>query len=181
MSLPGTPTIVLMGLRGSGKSTLGRLLAADLARPFVDLDDRTARLLGFDAAGPALRAVGEPAFRAAETRALAGVLEGSGLVVALGGGTPTAPGAADLLDARRADGRARTVYLRAEPRTLTGRLASDATDRPSLTGRAAVDEVAALFEARDPLYRRLADRVVEVDGLEAPAVLRAVRAWADDS
>ena len=62
---PRTAT-VLIGLRGSGKTTLGRLLAARRAVPFVDLDDRTVASAGLASVSAMFRAVGEPAFRLAE-------------------------------------------------------------------------------------------------------------------
>ncbi len=67
--------IVLMGLRGSGKSTLSRALGTALSRPVVDLDDRTAALLGRATPGEALRLHGLAAFRDAEVRALCDVMK----------------------------------------------------------------------------------------------------------
>lgn len=172
-------TIVLMGLRGSGKSTLGRRLAERLGRVFVDLDDRTAAALGASAAGAALRSHGEPAFRAAEVVALREALGEAGVVLALGGGTPTASGAADLLREAAASGGAALVYLRAEPRTLAGRLtAAGAPDRPGLTGDDPVAEIAMLFERRDPLYRELAGATLYLDGVGEYAALAMLVAWA---
>lgn len=155
--------VLLIGLRCSGKTTVGPLLAQRLGRLFVDLDDRTAAAAGCGRAGEALRSLGEPGFRAAEVRALREVLEaGVPMVVALGGGTPTAPGAAAMLMDAQARRAAVVVYLRASPEVLTERMrAGGHASRPSLTGAGAVDEVAVLFQRRDPLYMRLADRVVD--------------------
>lgn len=175
-----TPTVVLMGLRGSGKSTLGRALADRLARPFVDLDDRTARALGCETPGEALRAQGIDRFRAAEARALAATLEeleNDPGVLALGGGTPTAPNAAGELAGRRAAGSVRIVYLAASPATLADRLRTPgAPDRPALTGADPIDEIAALHTQRDPLYRSLADAVLELDATTEHAALDALLA-----
>lgn len=160
--------IVLMGLRGSGKSTIGRLLGATLGREFVDLDDRTAAMIGAATPAKALAEGGEPAFREAEFRALGEVLASAGRVVALGGGTPTAPGATSLLERERDAGRAVIVYLRASPDELRGRLAAtDTRSRPSLTGLGTLNEIEAIHAARDPLYQRLASRVEEVGGRSA--------------
>lgn len=155
--------VLLIGLRCSGKSTVGRLLAERLQRPFIDLDDRTAAILNFTTAGDALRTHGEPAFRAAESQALRAVLtDPTPAIIALGGGTPTAPGAAALLLEAQGAGRAMIVYLRATPELLAQRLRnSSAATRPSLTGAGAVAEVGLLFQQRDPLYTRLANRVAD--------------------
>ncbi|MCB9844882.1 MAG: AAA family ATPase [Phycisphaeraceae bacterium] len=158
--------ILLIGLRGSGKSTRGRALAARLSRAFVDLDEVTPREMGCATVREAF-ARGEAAFREAEVRALRRVLESDGQVVALGGGTPTAPGAADLIRAERRAGRARVVYLRADAAELRRRLErEDNAQRPSLTGRGVLEEIEEVFARRDPLYRDLADGVVEGENLE---------------
>lgn len=163
--------ILLMGLRASGKSTVGELLASRLGRAFVDLDDVTAARLGCVDVPEAWARFGPDAFRAMETEALREVLENEGQVVALGGGTPTAPGAEALLASSRLE-PAQLVYLRARPETLQQRLArTDLSSRPSLTGDGVIEEVRRVFEARDADYQRIASRVVEVDGLSVEAVV----------
>lgn len=171
--------LLLIGLRGSGKSTLGRLLAAELGAAFVDLDDETPGVLGAAGVREAWDRHGEDGFRKAEVVALARVLREDGRVVALGGGTPTAPMAAELIADERAAGRARVVYLRATPATLRARLGdSDNAHRPSLTGAGVLDEVEQVFARRDPAYLGLADRTLEVDGLTpAAAVDELRRVW----
>jgi shikimate kinase len=169
------PNLILIGLRASGKSTLGRLLAQELGRDFVDLDELVARQMNASGPGEIIEREGIDAFRSAETEALRSVLNTSGQILALGGGTPTAPGASELLR----DSDARIFYLKATPETLRARLArTDNTDRPSLTGDDVVDEVQALFEQRDPLYRSLAESVVHVDGVSEASALRALFALA---
>lgn len=161
------PRVVLIGLRASGKSTLGRLLAERLGVGFVDLDDRTAARLGAPSAGAGLRAAGEAAFREAEAGALEEALRAGG-VVALGGGTPLAPGAADAL---RACG-APIVYLHASVEELESRLSSsDLATRPSLTGAGTVGEVGGVYAARDPLFRSLSTVVVDTGDRDARRVL----------
>jgi len=160
--------IVLIGLRGSGKSTVGRIVADRLRIPFVDLDDRTPRLLAEPTAADALRNHGEAAFRAAEAEALREALNTRAFVViALGGGTPTAPGAPDML---RGSGCA-LIYLRGEPGALRQRLQStDLGTRPSLTGDDPLVEIDRVFEQRDPLYRALAHSVIAVDDRSVPEI-----------
>jgi shikimate kinase len=137
----------------------------------IDLDDRTASVLGHKAAGDALRAVGIDAFRAAEVVALRGVITGPPCVLALGGGTPTAPGAAELLGSLRRPAPPRLIYLRASPATLAARIERDPTDRPPLTALTPLEEIQMLFASRDPLYASLADFVIDVDGRSEAALV----------
>lgn len=173
--------ILLIGLRGSGKSTLGRLLADRLRRPFIDLDDLTAAELGTHSPAEAFTSHGEPAFRLAEARALSLVLAGDqrpSPVVALGGGTPTAPGASDLLQQARTDNRARMVYLRASVNTLRDRLErSDASSRPALTPLGLLDEIATILQRRGPLYTAIADVIIEIDTLTPQQATDQIAAW----
>lgn len=177
MSAPaGPPIVVLMGLRASGKTTLGRALAACLGREFVDLDDRTLARLGDATITDAFRRAGEPAFRAAEADALRAALDERAIVLALGGGTPTAPGAETALRGAQAGGLAWICYLRCEPDALRRRLrdaGGAGTGRPSLTGADPLDEIERVYDARDPLYRALADVVVEGDA-SPEAVIEAL-------
>lgn len=167
------PTIILLGLRGSGKTTLGRALAQKLSREFVDLDDEVARSNGSESSGEALRSLGEARFRRAEASALFNVLahapraRGKGRILALGGGTPTNIAARQFLEDLVEDGRAQIVYLRATPATLRERLrATDLAERPSLTGEGTLEEIDQLFAARDNAYRALATRTLDVDGMD---------------
>lgn len=167
---------VLIGLRGSGKTTLGRLLAARRKVPFVDLDARTVAAGGHASVSALFRAVGEAAFREAEARALAEALEvdaRAGAVIALGGGTPTAPGAADMLARARAEGRIRVILLEAPAAVLGARLSVAPGDRPLLLGADFAEEAALLGARRLPAYRAMSDAIVATVG-EAAAGLKAL-------
>jgi shikimate kinase len=151
--------ILLIGLRASGKSTLGRALATALGGvPFVDLDDHTREALGATTVREAFLDAGEAGFRAAEAQALARALRsGEAHVLALGGGTPTAPGAAEQIAEARREGRAFVVFLDPPLSTLAERLTTHEGDRPSLTGRGVVAEIGDVAAVRRPLYAALAD------------------------
>ncbi|MBX3404370.1 MAG: shikimate kinase [Phycisphaeraceae bacterium] len=167
--MPEAANLLLIGLRGSGKSTIGRMLAARLGREFVDLDNTTAALLNCRTPGEAFAAHGESVFRIAENRALINESVIGGRVIALGGGTPTAPGVAQMLEGDRSAGRAVIVYLRVMPDVLRARLrATDTSTRPSLTGTGTLEEIESVFAARDPVYRRLATHVIEAAAEENP-------------
>jgi len=159
--------ILLIGLRGSGKTTLGRALAESLSTSFTDLDAVTLRRMGRPSVADAWCAEGEDAFREAEVEALRELISGEGGwgVIALGGGTPTASGAEPVLR----ETNARIVYLRGEPELLRRRLPTgDDPDRPSLTGADPLEEIERIFARRDPLYRSLAHVVIELRAHETP-------------
>ncbi|MFG0315593.1 MAG: shikimate kinase [Phycisphaerales bacterium] len=165
------PNLILIGLRASGKSTLGRLMSQRLGRDFVDLDDVVAQRMNAPGAGQAIARDGIDAFRSSETESLRSVLGSSGQIIALGGGTPTAPGAADVLRASEAN----IVYLRGTPETLRDRLSqADNADRPTLVGDDVISEVQTLFDQRDGLYRELATSVIHIDGVREESVLEAL-------
>ncbi|MEM1331361.1 MAG: shikimate kinase [Planctomycetota bacterium] len=173
--------IVLCGLRCSGKTTTGRLLASRLGTPFSDLDEIVAAAEGASAA-EIITDRGLDAFREAERRSLERFLatpERRG-VLALGGGAPTHPPLAKLLTNAANDGHLVIVYLRAAPVVLAARLRSPANagSRPTLTQGASDPsaEVEQLFEERDPLYSSLAGLVVETDELGNEAVADRVLA-----
>ncbi len=175
------PPIVLMGLRASGKTTIGRLVAEQLGLGFVDLDDRTADRLDTPDPAEAIRTLGLDAFRDAETDALRDALLEGPLVIALGGGTPTAPGAVDLLRAHTDAGGA-LIYLHAGPSVLRARLTRTDTDtRPSLTGAGTVEEVDEVYLRRDPLYRDLCTRIIETKDQSPHQVARLIAQLITDS
>jgi shikimate kinase len=127
---------------------------------------------------------GQAAFREAETRTLESLLEDGSVVIALGGGAPTAPGAAGVIQAARSDGRAFVVYLRCSLATLELRLratlASDA-NRPSVTGGDPVLELGELLRVREPIYRALCDSEVDGETGDVEEVARRVRGASDQA
>tara|TARA_R110002072_G_scaffold42064_12_gene118180 strand:- start:134613 stop:135161 length:549 start_codon:yes stop_codon:yes gene_type:complete len=173
------PNLILIGLRASGKSTFGRRLADALGRAFVDLDDASAAVLDTTGAGEAIERHGIDAFRNAEAQALGTALQAADQVIALGGGTPTAPSCADMLEAAQHAKASRVIYLRALPETLRDRLAqADNTNRPPLVGGDVLDEVQTLFDQRDGLYRKLAESVIHTDGVSEDSVMAGLVAIA---
>lgn len=165
-----------MGLRGAGKTSLGKALAEAHAMPFADLDEWSAHAAGFPTPGEAITRLGEPAFRRAEAASLRVALLYRGHVFALGGGTPTAPEAERLIRDARTARHVRVIYLRARPETLHARLArTNLAERPTLTGAGTLEEIAVLFERRDALYRSLAEVVIDTDELTFDRVLSALK------
>jgi shikimate kinase len=160
--------LTLVGYRACGKSTVGRLVSARLGWPFIDADADLERRLGMPIADFFARR-GEPAFRAAESVALAEILGKSGsLVFATGGGCVLSAENRGLI---RQNGGT-VAYLHVPASVLQERLRRDAGGRPSLTGAAVADEVPRLLALREPLYREIADAVIAAEG--PPATVAAM-------
>ncbi|MBN8598306.1 MAG: hypothetical protein J0L78_11595 [Planctomycetes bacterium] len=168
--------LILLGLRTSGKTTLGAIAARFLSTTFLDLDLLTAKVLNQPTAGDAIRNLGLGAFRAGEVRALDSQEARGAGVLSLGGGTPTDPHARESLKAMQNAG-SRIVYLRATPETLKARMAkTDLATRPSLTGKSPIDEVDQIFAERDPIFRSVADITIDVDAMTERIALASVLA-----
>lgn len=167
--------LALVGLRCSGKSSLGRLWAERTGAPFADLDDLLVELADEASAGELLAAVGEAEFRRRETHALAEYLDRDlPAVLATGGGAILTPTNRAILREH-----CLVVWLDAPPSVLAARLLADETLRPSLTGADAAQELETLAEQREPLYREVADlrldATLEIDASADELALRVER------
>lgn len=155
------PLLLLIGLRCSGKTTLGAATAKAIGAPFQDLDERALALLGCTSVTEAFERHHELGWRHAEGRALQDALHaGTGGVLAVGGGTPTAPTACESIRAAQSAGWLRVALLHPGNQTLARRLSTHRGDRPRLATDDAA-EVARLSGERLPLYRSLADITVD--------------------
>ena len=170
--------VVLTGFMGSGKSTVGRLLAEELGWEFVDLDDVIEQRSGMGVA-QIFAQRGEEVFRKEETAALVATLRRSRAVIALGGGAPETLANRLFLEQTPATA---IIFLSASFAALAQRCAEQAVD-PSLPVRPLLADAAAArlrYAARLPLYERLAHVSVETEG-QVPeetmaAVLKAIAA-----
>ena len=161
--------VVLIGMMGSGKSTVGEVVASRLGAAFIDSDDQVER-----ATGRTVREIfesdGEAAFRRLETEALAAALATpERAVIAAAGGVVLDRANRELL--RSAD---TVVWLRARPDELVGRVG--ASDHRPLLGDDALGVLRQLDTDRAPLYGEVADAVVDVDGLDLLDVVERVLA-----
>ena len=154
--------ITLTGFMGSGKTTVGRILADALGCPFLDLDDLIVKKAGKSI--PDIFAQdGEPAFRQLEARLLRQTVEKYGestAVLSLGGGAILAPASATLVHEKTV-----CIYLRATLDTLLSRLAGESAGRPLADA-----SLAERLAAREPLYEKTAHVVIDTDGLSPEEV-----------
>lgn len=171
--------LVLVGLMGAGKSTVGQLLAGLLHRPFVDTDARVEAAAGRSIA-ELFRLEGERRFRQLEAEEIRRVAALRGQVVAVGGGALVEPANATQLR-----GTGDLVLLDAEPAELAARLEREdavhggGPTRPLLADAPdPATRLAELRALRDAAYVGWASHVVDTTGLEPAAVATAVLAWA---
>lgn len=166
-------SVVLVGYRGSGKTTVGNLLAERLGMTCIDTDAMVAR-----AGGVTIRdifaCIGQPYFQELEMEALEESLATSNAVIATGGGI-----------VMRNENRERlkkaghpVVYLASNPELLYSRIQSDvnsAVNRPNLTKFSdGLEEVRHVLGIRDPLYREVATVVVDVTTLSPQQVVEQI-------
>jgi shikimate kinase len=153
--------LILIGYRATGKTTVARVLSAQLACDWMDADVEIERRAGKSIA-EIFAQDGEPAFRDLEAQVIADLCKRESLVLAAGGGAPLRP---ESRQAMRASGR--VVWLKAEPETILARMSGDATTagrRPDLTDQGGLAEIVELLGNRTAIYRESAHLEVDTEG-----------------
>ena len=170
----GRRSIVLVGMMGVGKSSVGRRLAARLAIPFVDADVEIEKAAGMSIAD-IFSHQGEAYFRSGEARVIARLLEGGPQVLAAGGGAFMNPNTRDLVRAKGV-----SVWLKAEIDVLLRRISKRRNDRPLLQTADPGETLRALLVEREPVYAQsdliVQSREVPHDAVVAD-IMTALAAW----
>jgi shikimate kinase len=159
--------IFLVGLPGAGKTTVGRLLAQRLQKQFVDCDHELVKRTGVTIS-TIFEIEGEAGFRLREARLLEELTRFSEVILATGGGAVLRPDNRSLLASR-----GYVIYLRAVPAELWLRTRHDKS-RPLLQGGNAEAKLVSLHAERDPLYREIADSVVNTGTQSVKSLVRQI-------
>jgi shikimate kinase len=155
--------IVLVGLMGTGKSSVGRQLASVLHRPFVDTDKKVEARAGKNVRD-IFETEGENAFRSLESQIVADVLHSqNSSVIAAAGGVVTQEVNRDVLLRQREDGRCVVVWLQADMNELLGRV-KKGVHRPLLDADPS-GTLASMARDREQFYEQVASVVVDTSGL----------------
>lgn len=167
--------IFLVGARAAGKTTIGRMLAKKLGLPFVDMDQHLLQIDG-RTVDEIVAQEGWPGFRARESANLRQVAQAfaDGCVVGTGGGVVLAEHNRSFM---REHGM--VVYLEAPVQVLTQRLSRNPlnSQRPSLTGRGLLEEMAQVLNERQPLYHAAAHHIVDSTHTQAEICRRIQELW----
>ena len=166
--------VILTGFMGSGKTTVGRLLAARLQWSFTDLDDAVELSQGLRVP-EIFQQRGESAFRVAEAEALGGLLERKRLVISLGGGAAATPAVRTLV---ANTSMTAVIHLHADFDVLQRRCARQARD-PAANSRPLLEDVAAArlrYTERAPFYARLAHTRIDVSAADPGEVVEQILA-----
>jgi shikimate kinase len=161
--------VILVGLPGSGKSTVAPLVADALGLPFVDVDGVIVRRMGMPV-DRIFGEFGEARFRELEREAMAGLLDGPASVLAPGGGWAAQAGSLEA-----ATPRSLIVYLKVPPATALAR-ALEGTERPLLAGGEGMARMTALLGEREARYQ-LADLTVENHGDDPAVAATEIVGW----
>ena len=157
--------LILVGMMGAGKTTVGRLLARRLKRQFLDSDLEIERRCGVRI--PVIFDIeGEAGFRARETQVIAELSALEGIVLATGGGVVLAE-----QNRHQLASRGTVVYLHARPGHLWLRVRHD-RNRPLLATPNPQKRLEELYAERDPLYREVADIVLDTGKQSAQSLCR---------
>ena len=158
-----TKNIILIGMPGSGKTTIGKIIAEKMGREFVDTDELIAKMYGQPAY--LIKTQGELAFRELEKKTFSEVSKKSSLVISTGGGIVTVP---ENLEKCRQNGYC--IFIEREPSLL------ETKGRPLSQGDSAVEK---LYSEREPLYKKFAEASVQNNSTPEQVAENAINKFKD--
>jgi len=164
--------IILIGVRGSGKSAVGSRLAARLQMKFVDTDDLIESKEGY--ISDIVKSKGWDYFRRLEKSMIEEISKEDHLIIAPGGGA--------VLDADNVKALKRNgfiIWLKANQQTLLRRIEKDQgsfTRRPTLTGKGTLEEIEETISEREPFYEKASDIQIDTSMIDVEAVAKEVLA-----
>jgi shikimate kinase len=170
--------IILIGYRGSGKSTVGQILAARLGWQFVDLDGLVVQKAG-QSITQIFATDGEPSFRKREKEALQSLRRVSRHVIAAGGGAVLEQDNRNLI---KRIGKA--IWLRAPAVALWSRISKDdvnRANRPNLTAYGGLQEVERQLTQREPVYDQVAVHIVDTLSVSPSEIAESIELWLEAS
>lgn len=167
--MPSSTVIALIGFRGTGKTTVARLLAEQLGYGWIDVDDEIEIQAGKTIAA-IFEEAGEGVFRELESTLVASLCDRKKTVLALGGGAVLREDSRNCIAQCQA-----VVWLTASASAIERRISADPTTgtrRPNLTNHGGRTEIEVLLEQREPIYRACATLEVDTED-RAPAEIAA--------
>lgn len=169
--------IVLIGYRGSGKSTVGRRLAAHLKMRFVDIDDLIEERQGLPISD-IVKSHGWGHFRKLESGTIEEISKENGLIIAPGGGAVLDT---DNVKALKKNGF--IIWLKTDKQILVERLNHDPgtqTRRPTLTGKGTSEELKEVMSLREPIYERVSEIQIDTSMIDVETVVERISAIVDE-
>ena len=166
--------LYLIGYRGSGKSSVGKIISSKLGWPLFDTDQMIVQMAKKSIA-EIFATDGEESFRDLESKVIAVAASDQQLVVSLGGGAVIAMANRDAI---KTSGK--SAWLRLKPDTAWARIDADSKNkknRPALTDLDGLEEVKTMMERRTPLYDECADFTIDVDKLSLEEIADRVISW----
>ena len=163
--------VILIGFRGAGKSTVGKLLANRLKRDFIDTDEYIVEITG-KTIKDLFEEEGEEGFRKIEVDAIAKISKMDNKIIASGGGIVIKGENIDNLE-----DNGFLVFLNATPTVIHDRILQDENttqQRPSLTNKDLFDEIRHVIEQRQPLYRKAANYTINTSYMTCEEIVKEI-------
>lgn len=164
-------SIILIGFMGAGKTTIGKILAKELNYKFLDTDEMIVSREGMSI-NDIFDKHGEEYFRTLETELLTELVENNveNVIFSVGGGLPIRKDNHFYLKKL-----GKVIYLSVTEATIRKRLAGD-TQRPLLRGtnEEVENRINSMLEKRDPIYREVADIILQTDNMSVPDIVEEI-------